>query len=72
MLEFYGEFPTVHPIAKLCRFLVKKLQKISSEIFHRKLENLKKFPKMLGFNDEFQALHAKAKFRYFLVKNCNK
>ena len=38
----------------------------------RKLGNFKKIPEMLGFNGEFPAVHPKAKFWRFLVKNCKK
>ena len=49
-------------------FLGKKLQKINSKTFHRKLKNFEKIHEMLGFYGEFPAIHPVVKFRGFLVK----
>ena len=68
MLGFDGDFPTVHPIAQFCCFLVKKLGKISFKTFQRKLGNFKKIPEMLGFDGEHQAVLLIAKFRLFSGK----
>ena len=38
----------------------------------RKLGNFKKIPKMLGFDGEYPAAPQRAKFWWFLVKNCKK
>ena len=53
-------------------FLRKKLEKFSLKSFHRKLGDFKKVPEMLGFDIEFPALHAKAKFRHLMKKYCKK
>ena len=37
-----------------------------------KLGNFKKIPEMLGFDGEYPAVHPKAKFWSFLLKNCTK
>ena len=51
---------------------VRVASRVAERLKELNLGNLKKIPEMLGFNGNYPAVHLKAEFWKFLVKNCEK
>ena len=83
--KYFSKYKSGQNICRLFHFLAKFVfttseteldyyhQKVNGWVAERlKTYDLRKIPEMFGFNDEYPAVHPKAKFWHFLVKYCKK